>query len=64
MVSWRIAQKLVATTTTMKISRLENYVAVMWLKSSREKREKSTQVGLKHHFRAWAFGRFDLNDRS
>lgn len=48
----------------MKISQLENYVAVVRLKSSREKREKITQVGLMHHFRAWAFGRFDLNDRS
>lgn len=55
---------MVATATTMKISRLENYVAVVWLKSSREKWEKITQVGLMHRFRARASDRFDLNDRS
>ncbi|THV47034.1 hypothetical protein BGAL_0340g00040 [Botrytis galanthina] len=64
LISWQTAQSVVATTTTTKVGRLEDYVAAVQLKLSREEQEKITQVGLTHHFRAWAPDRFDPDDRS
>lgn len=64
LISWQTAQSVVATTTTTKVGRLEDYAAAVQLKLSKEEREKITQVGLTHHFRAWVPDRFEPDDRS
>ncbi|TGO07389.1 hypothetical protein BTUL_0284g00030 [Botrytis tulipae] len=64
LISWQTAQSVVATTTTMKVGRLEDYAAAVQLKLSREEQENITQVGLTHHLRAWAPDRFDPDDKS
>ncbi|TGO45977.1 hypothetical protein BCON_0352g00020 [Botryotinia convoluta] len=63
LISWQITQNFVVTTTTTKVGRLEDYVAVVRLNLSREEQEKITQVGLMPYFRAWVPDRFDLNNR-
>lgn len=64
LLQWQMQQNVVPITTTKKTSRLPEYIEALGLKLSVEEVEEITQVGLSHHFRAWAPDRFDPEDRS
>jgi diketogulonate reductase-like aldo/keto reductase len=64
LIKWQINQNVVATTTTTKLGRLSEYLRAIDLKLSAEEQEEITQIGLSHHFRAWAPDRFEPDDRS
>ena len=51
-------------TTTSKVERLQEYFSVVDLKLTYEEVKEITQIGLTHHFKAWAPDRFDPDDRS
>jgi diketogulonate reductase-like aldo/keto reductase len=61
---WQIEQNVVPVTTTSKVERLQEYFSAVDLKLTCEEVEEITQIGLTHHFRAWAPNRFDPDDRS
>lgn len=64
LIKWQIDQNVVPVTTTSKTSRLSEYLAALDLKLTVDEIEEITQIGLSHHFRAWAPDRFDPDDRS
>jgi diketogulonate reductase-like aldo/keto reductase len=64
LIKWQIDQNVVPVTTTSHTSRLSEYLAALNLKLTVEDIEEITQIGLTHHFRAWAPDRFDPDDRS
>ncbi|KAH8587396.1 NADP-dependent oxidoreductase domain-containing protein [Bisporella sp. PMI_857] len=64
LLKWQIGQNVVPITTTSKAERLDEYFKAVDLNLTREEVEEITQIGLTHHFRAWAPNRFDPDDRS
>jgi diketogulonate reductase-like aldo/keto reductase len=64
LIKWQIDQNVVPVTTTTKVDRLSEYLKAVDLKLSAEETEEITQIGLSHHFRAWAPNRFDPDNRS
>ncbi|KAJ5713911.1 Aldo/keto reductase [Penicillium malachiteum] len=64
LIKWQIDQNVVPVTTTSNTSRLSEYLAALDLMLTVEEMEEIAQIGLTHHFRAWAPDRVDPDDRS
>ena len=64
LIRWQIEQRVVPVTTTTKEERILEYRKAIDLKLTPEEVEEITNIGLTHHFRAWAPDRFDPDDRS
>lgn len=64
LIRWQIEQKVVPVTTTTREDRMLEYMKAVDLKLKPKEIEEITNVGLTHHFRAWAPDRFTPDDKS
>lgn len=61
--SWAIDQNIVPIITTTNVERMDEYIAALSLRFSRDELEEITQIGFEYHLRWWGKDFFDPEDR-